>query len=195
MRRMSRREVVFAAGENTYGLKVFVEEWRTGSGKAKTYWKYGLPDGVQVFGITEDDKIIAVEEFQPGVGSRYLHLIGETLEEVEQAQGVPGAITAAGRGLREEAGFEADSLEYLSAIAENSSKSDRLIHFVIAHGCRRTGEGEAGIHVRLVEPFELWRSMMAYFMERLPAHGGGNSLKLMALAFDHLGLVTIKGGV
>lgn len=194
MERLSRREIDFAPGERTYGLRVFVEEWCTADGKVKKYWKYGLLDGVQVLGLTEDGKIIAVEEFQPGVGSRYLHLIGETLEEEEHALGIPGAIAAAGRGLREETGYETDSLEYLSAIAENSSKSDRLIHFVIAHGCRRGGKGEADIHVRLVEPSVLWRSMMVYFMERLPKHGGGNSLKLMALAFERLGFITIKGG-
>lgn len=185
--RLQRREIVFAPGENTFGLRVFAEVWwDTSSGKQRTYWKYGLPDGVQVLGLTEAGEVIAVEEFQSGVGETYLHLVGETIKTGEDPE------TAAFRGLREETGYEAGLLELLSVVLENSAKSDRRVWYFLARDCRQGAEGEAGIRVRLLPPVEFWASLLRYFLEQPETrHGAGNSLKAATLAFHKLGWLTI----
>src|SRR3989338_4962615 len=102
-------------------------------------------------------------------------------------------LAEARRGLREETGYEGSHYMLLSSILENTGKSDRLIYFVLATGCRKLARCEAEIKVRLMAPRAFWGAMMAYFTTNRGAiHGGGNTLKLMALAYDALGLLTIK---
>lgn len=190
------REVIFAPGENTYGLKIFVESWSdTDKGTAEKYWKYDLPDGVQVMGFTQDGKVIAIEEFQPGVGVPYLHLVGETLQKHERPPSESFILAEAARGLLEETGYEAASLVLLSSVLENSSKSNRLIYLVLARGCQKIKEGEKEINVRTYDPVDFWGMMLDYFHEAPDTpHGAGNTLKLMTLALDFFGLLKMEGG-
>ncbi len=179
---INRREIPLATeGENTFGLKVHREEWNTPSGH-KVYWKYDLPDVAQIMGLTPDKKIIAISEFQPGVGGEYFHLPGETLKNGE----CPTA--AAGRGLLEETGYKAGTILLLSSVLQDSGRSDRLIHLCLAFGCMKIQEGEKGIAVKLVEPNIFWRALMHNFLDKSTVrHGGGNTLKLATLAFYSLG--------
>ena len=183
---LSRREVPFAeAGENTFGLSIVKEVWET-ERERKTYWKYSLPDTVQIFGITVEGYIIAISEFQPGVGADYLHLPGETMEQGE------APLEAATRGLLEETGYEAGQAKLLSSILENSGRSDRLVHVVLITDCKKSErEGEKGIKTVLIPPSEFWNRLMQYFATNPDhKHGGGNTLKAMVLAFNQLDLIS-----
>lgn len=183
---VERKTVEFAPGENTHGLQVIREAWDV-NGKPKTYWKYGLPDVAQVIAFTPERKIIAISEFQPGVGADYTHLIGETIEAGEEP------LEAARRGLLEETGYESDNFALLSTILENSGRSDRKIHIFLAMNCRKAAIGEEDVKIELLEPSDFWNRMMVYFTTNVFApHGGGNSLKAMALAFHLLGLTTVS---
>ena len=75
---------------------------------------------------------------------------------------------------------------------ENSGRSDRLVHLFLVTECHKAEqEGEEDIKVELVEPAAFWNSLMNYFAEDPTAkHGGGNTLKLAALAFQKLGWIT-----
>lgn len=188
MKEKVRGAVLLASTKETFNLGVNWELWRDSeTGKEKVYVKYTLPDVVQVMGVTPDGKIIAIREFQPGVGADYLHLVGETLEPNE------GPLAAASRGLLEETGYQARSLGRLSAILENSGRSDRKVYLVLATDCEKVAEGEKGIKVELFSPSEFWRIMRNYFLynPQLP-HGGGNTLKLMALAYDQMGWLNVQ---
>jgi len=185
---IERREIPFAPPqENVYGLRIIMEKWDV-DGTPKTYWKYGLPNVVQVIAFTTDRKIIAIKEFQPGVGTDYIHLIGETLDEGENP------LEAAKRGLLEETGYIPDGEgTILSSILENSGRSERIIYLALLDGCSKTREGEKDIKVKLFKPVDFWNTMMRYFSANpMAAHGGGNTLKLMTLAFDRLGLLSPK---
>lgn len=195
--RVSSLEVQLAPpGVDTFGLKVFVEEWcDDATDRTEQRWKYQLPDGVQVLGLTVDGRVIAITEFRPGIG-RYLHLVGETLEPSEEPATEDSILAAARRGLREETGYEAGSLELLTGILENPGKSDCMTHHVLARDCERAADPEPGIEVRLLAPRELWAALMKYFLtEPRASHAAGNSLKLMTLALERMDLITIKGGV
>lgn len=183
---VSRTEVPFAPpDENTFGLSIVKEIWETEQGK-KTYWKYSLPNTVQIFALTTEGQIIAISEFQPGVGSDYLHMPGETLEEGETP------LEAATRGLLEETGYEAGSAKLLTSVLENSGRSDRLVHIVLIKDCKRgEQEGEKGIKIVLFPPSEFWNHLMQYYTTNPDhKHGGGNTLKATVLAFSQLGLIS-----
>lgn len=183
---LSREEVPFApSDENTFGLSIVKEVWETERGE-KTYWKYSLPNTVQIFGVTTEGRIIAISEFQPGVGADYLHLPGETMEQGETP------LEAATRGLLEETGYEAGSVKLLTSILENSGRSDRLVHIVLITDCKRgKQEGEKGIKIVLLPPSEFWNRLMQYFATNPDRkHGGGNTLKAAVLAFSQLGLIS-----
>ena len=181
-RLISRTEVPFApSNENTFSLSIVKEVWETDRGE-KTYWKYSLPNTVQIFALTTEGQIIAISEFQPGVGADYLHLPGETMEQGETS------LEAAVRGLLEETGYKAGSAKLLSSILENSGRSDRLVHIVLITECSKTeSEGEKEIKVVLLSPNEFWNRLMQYFVTNPDyKHGGGNTLKAATLAFSQL---------
>ena len=184
---VSRTEVPFAEdGENTFGLKVFREVWSV-NGREKIFWKYGLPDSVQIFAMTTNGEVIAISEFQPSVGLDYLHLPGETFDP-----GETDPLVVADRGLLEEVGYQAGSRELLSSVLENSGRSDRLIHIVLMRECVKVSWSEPGIVSVLMSPDDFWTELLSYF-ETAPAspHGGGNTLKATALALDKLGFLRI----
>jgi len=184
MKLFSRQEIDFAPSENTFGLKVLREEWGDKQGNTKTYWKYGLPDGIQVLGITSDKKIVAIEEFQPGVGVNYIHLIGGNIEKDESPE------YAAKRELEEETGFSSDNFELLSCVLENTGKSNRCLWFFLARDCKKIQESETGINVKLFTPRDFWKLLMEYFLKNPgEKHGGGNSLRTAVLAFFKMGLL------
>lgn len=185
---LSREEVPFAPpSENTFGLSIVKEVWETERGQ-RAYWKYSLPNTVQIFGVTAAGEVIAVSEFQPGVGADYLHLPGETMEQGETP--LPAAV----RGLLEETGYAAGSAKLLSSILENSGRSDRLVHIVLATACKKSErEGEREIKVVLLRPGEFWNRLLQYFASNPDCkHGGGNTLKAAALAFQELGFLRLS---
>jgi ADP-ribose pyrophosphatase YjhB (NUDIX family) len=184
-RLLSRETIPFTEkSENTFGLEIVRESWETGNEK-RVYWKYALPDAVQIFALTTKKKVIAISEFQPGVGTDYVHLPGETMEEGESP------LQTADRGLLEETGYHAGSMKLMSSILENSGRSDRLIHMVLAFDCYQTENGgEQGISTTLLDPQDFWEQLMEYFSKNPEGrHGGGNTLKVAVLALHELQLL------
>lgn len=182
MKLIEKREIDFAPSEDTWGLKIYRERWQTQSGREKVYWKYDLPDTVVVAPFTSDGKIISIEEFQPGVGGIYPHLVGGTIEDNESP------LVTANRELAEETGYLAGKLSLLSVFAHDSGRSERRVHLYLATNCEKAGNGEEWITVNVTTPAKFWDKLMAYLMERPEkVHGGANSLKAISLAFHALG--------
>ena len=186
-RLLSTTRLPFVSVETkTFGLAIEAELWEMDDGTEETYYMYCLPDGVQVIALTPENKIIAITEWQPAVGKDYTHAIGETTKKNEEP------LAAAKRGLREETGYDSDEFFLLSSVLENSGKSRRCIHLILAQNCVKTGVGEEKIKVQLFSPADFWAAMTNYlFTNPEIPHGGGNTLKAAALAYHHLGLLTI----
>lgn len=181
---ISREKVPFAPGENTYGLEIIKEVWENDDGSQEIRWKYSIPNMVQIFGLTVEGNVIAIKEFQPGVGTDYLHLPGGIMEGEETPP------QAGVRELLEETGYKAGSIKLLSSVLENSGKSDRTIYLMMALNCVKVSGGEKEIKTILLRPVEFWQRLMQYFFfDPLAKHGGGNSLKAAALACQDLGLI------
>ncbi len=179
-------ETLLPPGTNTHGLELFHEAWNA-DGEKKTFLKYELPDVAAVIALTPDRKIVGIVEWQPSVGTDYLHAPGETLEEGED----PAA--GAGRGLLEETGYYSDEITKISSVLENSSRSNRLIHVCLAKNCVKKQDGEKGIRTRLLSPEAFWNEMMEYFLaDPEGKRGGGSTLKAMALAYRQLGWLAVR---
>ncbi len=188
-----KREIDFAPGENTWGLRIFKEIWKDNkTGKESLYWKYGLPDGVQVFALTKNCDVIAITEERNDM--IYTHCVGETMEEYELPATPESILKTANRGLLEETGYQAGSLEILCSILENSGKSERLIHHVLAQDCVPAGVPKKHIHIQvnLYEPFWFWTLLLEYLLaDPFSKHAGGNTLQAATLAFHKLGLLSM----
>jgi predicted kinase len=184
------QDVIFPPPEiDTYGLKVVLE---LREGETESWYKFDLPDGVQVLPFDENGKIIAIRQERNGVS--YLALVGESMEFDEQnvfRKAVEGgrsldvanaACLVAKRSLFEETGYEAKELKFLAAGLVNSGKGIPSHCFVLARGCRKVKESEKGIQVELWPPEEFFLALKAQFLAwPVVPKAGANSLIAAAL--------------
>ncbi len=200
-----RREIDFAPGENTFGLKVIREVWERG-GEEEIYWQYDLPDGVVVLALTRDRKVVGIKKWRPGVGE-YIQIPAETVEGEDLVQFRDAldhkdakafeavACRIAAECLLDETGYAAGRVRLITTISQHSGKT-RMVHaFCLAEDCiRQAKPQEEGIEqVLLLDPPEAWRTLTAYLASDPSApHGAKNSLVAVSLGFDDLGLVQIK---
>ena len=184
-KKLISQNVVFPPPDiKTYGLKVVRELWEE---EAKPWYKFDLPDGVQVLPIDENSKIIAIRQERNGVS--YLGLVGESMKQDEQnvfRKAVKEshsfdiaeiACLVAKRGLLEETGYETEKLEFLATGLVNSGKGIPSRCFVLARGCHKVKESEKGIQVELWSPEEFFLALKAQFLTwPVVPKAGGNSL-------------------
>lgn len=106
-----------------------------------------LPDGTQtkfdflsetpsvvILPFTPDDELVVIDEWRHAVGRTNRGLPAGSLEpEEDPAAGVE-------RELREETGYEPESVEQLTTMEPANGFSDAVFHYFVAHGCRPTAE-------------------------------------------------------
>ncbi len=209
---LSRREVPFATeGEDTHGLRVIREDWTEYNDTGiMTHWKYDLPDGVVVFGLTTDKKVIAIKKWQPGIGE-YPQIPAETLEPGELAKlraaladkndvAVEGvAVRVARRCLFEETGYTAETVRLLTVLSQHSGKTPMVHCFCLAEGCTKAqseGSGQKEEGITLLPPAEttrIWEALTKYVNDRpTEPHGGKNSIVAAALAMEKVGALRVE---
>lgn len=134
-------------------------------------------DGVQVLGLTTENKVIAVTE------KSYTHLVGGYIEPTEKPE------LAARRELLEETGYSAHRLKLLSCVCHDSGGSDRVVWLYLATGCHKTRDGEKNIEVTLMEPSEFWKFIITHIKTESGAipKKGLMSMVTATLAFHELG--------
>lgn len=92
---------------------------------------------VMIFALTEDDKVLLVEEFRPPIAQQSIcfpaGLSGDSGEESHA--------TAARRELLEEAGYEAAELRYLFTGPSSPGLTSETLHFFLALGLRKVAAG------------------------------------------------------
>lgn len=92
---------------------------------------------VMIFACTPENKLLLVEEFRPPIGKRSLcfpaGLSGDEGPESDAA--------AARRELLEETGYEAAEMRYLFTSPSSPGMSSETLHFYLATGLRRVGQG------------------------------------------------------
>lgn len=115
-------------------------------------------NGVTVIALTDEGKLILVEQYRHGIRQLSLETPSGFMDEGEAPE------AAGGRELLEETGYEADDLHLLGTLAQNPSWATTRVHVVVARGVRDTGkknlDASEDTRVRLMGLDEVWACMV-----------------------------------
>src|SRR6478672_1057017 len=104
-------------------------------------WEYArrknLTGIVAIVAVTEDGKLVLVEQYRPPVGARVIELPAGLAGDVA-GQEAEDLATAALRELLEETGYEADVMTEVGAGAASAGMTDEIITLFLAAGLRKT---------------------------------------------------------
>ena len=120
-------------------------------------WEYAKRKNVSgivgIVAVTDDGRLVLVEQFRPPVGKRVIELPAGLAGDVAGQEGEELA-TAARRELLEETGYEARDMTRVAAGAASAGLSDEIITLFLATGLKKTGkgEGDGGEQITLQEP-------------------------------------------
>jgi 8-oxo-dGTP pyrophosphatase MutT (NUDIX family) len=103
-------------------------------GTVRTYHVAESPGGVCVVALTDDGRVVMVEQFRHGTRRLSLELPSGVVDDGESPE------DAAKRELREETGFEGGEARVLGRIDLNPSWQRTEVHAVLVRGARRAGE-------------------------------------------------------
>ena len=95
---------------------------------------------VAIFAVTEENKLVLVEQFRPPVGKFVIELPAGLAGDVAGQENEELA-TAARRELLEETGYEASEMLYLADGAASAGLSSEVITLFRAKGLKKTGPG------------------------------------------------------
>ena len=98
-----------------------------------SYFILEYPDWATAFALTEDNKVLLVKQYRHGLGVISTELPGGVVDKGEDAA------TAVARELKEETGYEFDSIESIGKIAPNPATSNNYMHMFLARGGKKTG--------------------------------------------------------
>ena len=87
------------------------------------------PDWAMVIPVTMDREVVLVRQYRHGVREVVLEIPGGLLEPGESVE--HGAV----RELREETGYECESVRVLSRLLPNPSINNATLHIAVAEGC------------------------------------------------------------
>ncbi len=105
------------------------------------YYVMEFPDWVNVVPVTEDNKIVLVEQFRQAAGDSFLEIPGGSTDRGEDPK------KAVLRELREETGYVPDDVRLIGVHHPNPAMQNNRMHTYIAYGCKLVGEPEP-------DPFE-----------------------------------------
>ncbi len=121
---------------------------------------------VVIAALTDDDRLVLVEQYRRPVRSRVLELPAGLAGDVAGEEDEDLA-KAAARELHEETGYEADRFERVGAAGPPSAGlSSEVITFFRAHGLRRTGPGGGDAHENIVVHEVAFAEVDAWLAER-----------------------------
>lgn len=144
------------------------------TGSEHSFLRLVAPDWVNVVAITEDRRLILVEQYRHGTNRVTVEIPGGAVDEGE------GPAAAAARELEEETGYRADDLVLIGMVHPNPAFLTNSCWTFLALGCRPDGatcpDASEEITIRLVEPAAFTRLVD----ERVIEHA------LVVTAHDHL---------
>lgn len=135
-------EIAFAGGY----VRVERQTW-PGAGEYEVIRQLGA---AAVVPVTASGRVILVRQFRPPVAGDLVEIPAGLLDVAGE-----DALSCAGRELREETGFEADTIEFLGGVYVSPGSSDHFVHLFLARTPDEpAGTSEAGVSV-VLEPFDV----------------------------------------
>ena len=110
------------------------------SAKEASFYVIENPDWVNIFALTEDEKIVLIEQFRFGTEEITLEIPGGMIDDNEE----PAA--CAERELLEETGFSAKEIIYLGKSRPNPAIQTNWIYHFLAKNAAKTGETDFDEH-------------------------------------------------
>lgn len=95
---------------------------------------------VALVAVTDDDKVLLVEQFRPPIGRRVIELPAGLAGDIAGAESEL-LETAARRELHEETGYEAQHVRLLTEGPSSAGLTDEMITFFLMTGLIKTGDG------------------------------------------------------
>lgn len=135
--RPESRQFMPENAEKVFEGQVFdVYQWQQEmyDGSKRTFEKVKRTDSTDIIAITEDGKIIVLEQEQPGK-EKYFSLPGGSVDRGEEP------MENAKRELLEETGYEAEEISLWHS-AQQISKIDWALYIFFAKNCRKVAEQE-----------------------------------------------------
>lgn len=104
-------------------------------------WEYcervNQTGAVMIFALTQDDKIILVEEYRPPIGRQSLCFPAGLSGD----EGPESELASAQRELMEETGYAVDEMQYLFTGPSSPGLTSECISFYLARGLRKVAAG------------------------------------------------------
>ena len=125
------------------------DDCRTEGGQDITpYYVLAYPDWVNVVGLTDDGRLVLVEQYRHAAGLATLELPGGVMDAADASP-----LVAAQRELLEETGYAAREWRPLASLYPNPATQTNRVHSFLATGCHPAGvpaldAGEEGMVVR-----------------------------------------------
>jgi ADP-ribose pyrophosphatase len=133
---------------------------------------------VGIVAVTDDGKLLLVEQFRPPVGKAVIELPAGLAGDVEGSEGEELA-DAARRELLEETGYSAREMTPVASGPPSAGLSDEVITMFVARGLTKTGEG-AGDGSEQITLHEVPVGEVRAFVERKAKAGMLVDLKVFA---------------
>ncbi len=133
---------------------------------------------VGVVAVTDDGKLLLVEQFRPPVGKRVIELPAGLAGDVA-GQETEDLANAARRELLEETGYEAREMTRVATGPPSAGLSDEVITLFVARGLKKAGDG-AGDGSEDITLHEVPVGEVDAFVDRMAGDGRLVDLKVFA---------------
>jgi ADP-ribose pyrophosphatase len=115
------------------GFDIITDTVRLPSGEETEYDYLSERPAVVVLPFTPEDEVVVIEEWRQAVDRVNRGLPVGSIEDSDAS-----LAAAARRELREETGYEAETIEPMTTVEPANGIADSVLHFFVARGCRPT---------------------------------------------------------
>lgn len=106
--------------------------------KAGDFYVLHAPEWINVIPVTEEHKIILVEQYRHGIDEPTLEIPGGMVDPGEKP------LESAKRELEEETGYTSESWSYMGKVSSNPAILTNYTHLYLAGDCQKTNEQNTG---------------------------------------------------